>query len=81
MSSLEQSSLEHSTILNCASKLAIALRSDNDIAHYLVREWFISEEVYDEVIAPKSMLSAADKAGMLVTGIRNKVRTNSQYYL
>ncbi len=76
MSLLEQ----HTTILKCASQLETALRSDRDITHYLVRERFISEEVYDDVLDPRLMLSATDKAGMLVTGIRQKVKTNSQYY-
>ncbi len=74
------SSPEHSTILNCASQLETALRSDRDITHHLVKEGFISEGVYDDVLDPKSMLSVTDKAGMLVAGIRQKVKTNSQYY-
>ncbi len=74
------SSLEYCTILKCVSQLETALRSDRDITHYLVREGFISERVYDDVLDPRSMLSAADKAGLLVTGIRQKVKANSQYY-
>ena len=72
---------EHTTILNCASQLENALQSNiREVAHHLVKEGFISEEVYDDVIDPRSMLSAAAKAGMLVTGIRQKVKANSQHY-
>ncbi len=74
---VEMSSLEHTTILKCASQLETSLRSDRDI---LVMERFISERVYDNVLDPRSMFSASDKAGLLVTGIRKKVKTNSQYF-
>ena len=76
----EKSSPEHVTILKCVSQLENVLRSDREITHHLVREGFISEGAYDDVIDPRSMLSAAAKAGMLVTGIRQKVKANSQHY-
>ena len=72
--------LEYSAVLKCASQLETALRSDRDITHYLFKEGFISEGVYEDVLDPRSTLSAADKAGLLVTGIRQKVKINSQYY-
>ncbi len=76
------SSPDHITIslLNSTSKLETALRSDRDITHYLFKEGFISETVHDDVLDPRSMPSAADKAGMLVAGIRKKVKDNFEHY-
>ena len=74
--------MEAQTIVNCAKYLEIAFQGlDRDLVHYLHREGFISQEVYDEVLYPRSMLSQAQKAGQLVTGIRTKVSLSPQHYL
>ncbi len=36
--------------------------------------------VYEDVNNPKSLLSASEKAGLLVTGIKNKVKLNPKNY-
>ena len=60
--------------VNCASQLATALHSDKDIPHHLRANGFLTEEIYDDVINPRSMHSASDKADELVSGIRRRVK-------
>ena len=48
--------------------------------HFLHNEGFITQEVHDDVLNPRSMLSSHQKAGQLVTGIRNKVELSAQSY-
>ncbi len=62
---------EYITLVNCTAKLVIALRSDTAILHYLDKEGFIKPNIYEDVNNPKSMLSASEKAGLLVTGIKD----------
>ena len=75
-----EESKEYSTIVKCRRKLEIALESDRDIAQFLLQQGFITQERYDEVINPKSNLTDADKASMLVTAIRNRVELNPRNY-
>ncbi len=63
----EAESKEYITIVNCTAKLVIALRSDASILHYLDREGFIKPNIYEDVNNPKSLLSASEKAGLLVS--------------
>ncbi len=71
---------EYITLVNCTAKLVIALRSDTSILHYLDREGFIKPNIYEDVNNPKSMLSASEKAGLLVSGIKDKVELNPKNY-
>ena len=48
--------------------------------HFLHREGFITNEVHDEVLKARSMWTDHQKAGELVTGIRNKVEVSAQNY-
>ena len=74
--------MEAQTVVNCAKYLEVAFKGlDRDLVHYLHREGFISQEVYDEVLYPRSMLSLAQKAGQLVTGIRTKVSLSPLHYV
>ncbi len=66
-------SKEYLSIVKCASQLASALHSDKDIPHYLHAEVFLTKEIYDDVINPKSRLSDSEKAIELVSGIRRRV--------
>ena len=75
-----EESKEYSTIVKCRRKLEIALESDRDIAQFLFQQGFITQERYDEIINPKSILTDADKASMLVTAIRNRVELNPRNY-
>ncbi len=71
---------EYNTLVNCTTKLVIALHSDNLILNYLNREGFVKPNNYEEVNNPRSMLSPSEKAGLLVTGIKDKVELNPQNY-
>ena len=71
---------EHSTLVNCSKVLEVALQSDRDVVYFLNSEGFITQEVCDDVLNPRSMLTSAQKAGNLVTGIRNKVSLCPKHY-
>ena len=75
------STKEYLTIVACATKLATALHSDKDIPHHLHAKGFITKDIYDDVINPRCMLSASDRACELVSGIRRTVeRSPTQYH-
>ena len=76
----ESESIESATLVSCTASLELALRSDRNIAHYLFKESFIKQDIYDDVNDPKSRLSTAEKAGVLVTGIKNTVELNPNRY-
>ncbi len=71
---------EYKTILHCTEELKIALESDRDILNFLNREGFIKPNIYEDVNNPDSSLSTSEKAGLLVTGIKNKVKLNPKNY-
>ncbi len=71
---------EYKTILQCTEELEAALESDKAILNFLNREFFIKPSIYEDVNNPKSLLSASEKAGLLVTGIKNKVKLNPNNY-
>lgn len=74
-------SLEYRTVLSAISSLEIALKSVNrDTVHFLLEEGFITHEVHDDVLDPRSILNNDQKAGKLVTGIRNQVELHPQSY-
>lgn len=47
---------------------------------FLCDENFITEEVQDDILNPRSMLSEHQKAGVIVTAIRNRISLSPQYY-
>ncbi len=67
------SSEEYLTLVKCASQFSTALHSDRDIPHYLHANKFLTKDMYDDVMDPKSRLSASEKACELVNGIRRRV--------
>ncbi len=71
---------ENVTIARCTEKLEIALESDKPILNFLDMEGFIKPNIYEDVNNPKSMLSVSEKAGLLVTGIKNKIKLNPKNY-
>ncbi len=73
-------SREYRTVVSCTTQLETALfRSDRAIVHFLHQKGFITQEVHDEVLNPR-LLNEHQKAGELVTGIRNKVKLSAQDY-
>ena len=73
-------SKECATLVKHIKELEIALSSDTDILHFLNKEGFIKDNVYDEVRDPKSTMSPAEKSYKVVNAIRNKVKLNPQSY-
>ena len=72
---------EYRTVVSCTKELETALlRSDRDIIHFLNQEGFITQEVHDDILNPRSMLTDHQKTGELVTRIRNKVELRAQNY-
>ncbi len=52
--------------------LATALHSDGNIPHRWIPE-SVTKEIYDNVIDPRSRLSASEKACDIISGIRRRV--------
>ena len=74
------SSPEYNTLLQCADKLELALYSDRGAAYHFNKKGYISDEVCDNVLDPKSTLSKIEKAGELVSGIKRKTKLDPKYY-
>ncbi len=72
-----ESNAEYSTLAICTDMLEIALTGDRDILHFLEQEGY---NIPDDVSNSKSMLSDQEKAGLVVTAIKDKVSLNSRNY-
>ncbi len=68
---------EFATLVSCTGELERALTGDREILHFLQHEGY---NLSDDVSNPKSLLSAQDKAGLVVAAIRNKVSLSSRNY-
>ena len=71
-------SLEYRTLVNCTKQLELALYKDRDIAHFLHKNGLITQETVNN--DPQFNVSSRQKAGLLVTEIKNKVCLNSENY-
>lgn len=75
-------SLEYTTLEKCASQLETAFTSDiNQITSYLFGENFFSDEIYKEVLDPKSVCSSVDKASRLVLEVLRAVKLEPSSYI
>ena len=78
---LQSASVELKTLRACTGQLETALkREERDLVHFLNVSGFISEDVYDIVLNPLSMLSEVQKAGELVKGIKWRVEQDRASY-
>ncbi len=77
MAESDAESQEYATLVSCTDKLEIALTGDRDILHFLEQEGY---NIPDDVNNPKLMLSAQEKAALVVTAIKNKVSLSSRNY-
>ena len=74
-------SREYKTLNNCIEQLDFGLKSDiTGITHFLYREGFIAEDLYEKILDPTSAFSEADKATKLVFKIRDSVKLDSSKY-
>ena len=79
---MDEESLEYVTLVRCTKQLEIALKDKRDIVHFLECNKFISRDVHEETLDPKSSLNIVDKSGRLVERIKDKIQLNPQnYYL
>ncbi len=69
--------VEYAALVSCTDKLELALKGDKEILHFLEQEGY---NIPDDVSNPKSMLSPQEKAGLVVTAIKDKVSLNSRNY-
>ena len=58
---------ELKAVRRCTSHLETALKGfDRELVHFLKGEGFFTEEVHDDLLNPRSMLTDAQRAGELV---------------
>ena len=53
---------------------------ERGFVHFLAQEGFITDEVSERVLDPQSMLSGEQRAGLLVKGIKRRVKLDSKSY-
>ena len=69
-----EDSVEFKTVKRCTVALETALKGlDRNMVDFLYQNGFITDDVCDQVLSTKTLLSPADKAYELVKGIRNRV--------
>ena len=73
-------SKEYLSLRNCSGSLETALKGDRDVMYYLNKEGFISHDMCEDLLNPRSLLTAAEKAGQLVAKIRDRVKLSAQEY-
>ena len=67
--------------MECTPDLETALIGlERGFIHFLAQEGFISNEVSERVLDPQSMLSGEQRAGLLVKGIKRRVKLDSKSY-
>ena len=76
--------MEYTTLGKCASELGAALESESEIkkiTEFLFGEGCIGDNLYKELLDPKSTYSSAEKATKLVLQVIRKVKIEpSNYY-
>ena len=67
--------------MECTPDLETALSGlERGFIHFLAQKGFITDEVSERVLDPQSMLSGEQRAGLLVTGIKRRVKLDSTSY-
>ena len=73
--------MEFKTVKKCTVALETALKGlDRNMVDILYQNGFITDDVYDQVLNPVTVLSAADKANELAKGIKNRVKLDKWSY-
>ena len=73
-------SLEFLTVRACSGALETALQGDRELVYHLNNEGFITDEACDSLLDAQSMLTAAQKAGQLVSSVRKRIKVCPQDY-
>jgi hypothetical protein len=72
---------ELKTLEKCTPQLETAFKEvERDLVHFLLDECFISSDVHDEVLEPRTLLNKSEKAGKLVKSIKNRVKQDPSSY-
>lgn len=73
---------ELETLENCTSQLETALKLlDRTLVHLLREKGFITDEVRDEILDSRSMLTKTEKAGELVKLMKDKVKIDPSLFI
>ena len=73
-------SKEYLSLRNCSGPLETALKGDRYVVYYLNKEGFVSDDMCDDLLNPRSLLTPAQKAEQLVAKIRDRVKWSAQEY-
>ena len=66
---------ELEAVRKCTPDLETALKvPDRNLVHFLEYEGFFSDDVHDDILNPRSMLTEMERAGELVKWIKNRVK-------
>ena len=72
---------ELETVRKCTSHLETALKVlDRDLVHFLRDEGFVSSDVHDGILYPRSILTEVERAGELVKWIGNRVKQDPKSF-
>ena len=72
---------ELEAVRKCTSHLETALKVlDREFVHFLRDEGFITDNVHDDILTPRSMLTEAERAGELVKWIKNRVKQDPKSF-
>lgn len=71
---------ELQTLVKYTRKLELVFQSDRAVLLHLLQEDVISQNFFDEVDDPKSMLSPAQKAAKIVTELKRLVSLDPEVY-
>ena len=72
---------ELEAVRKCTSHLETALKMlDRELVHFLRDEGFVTDNVHDDILTPRSMLTEAERAGELVKWIKNRVKQDPRSF-
>ena len=74
-------SSELEAVRKCTSHLETALKAlDRELVHFLRDEGFVTDDVHDDLLTPRTMLTEAERAGELVKWIKNRVKQDPRSF-
>ena len=76
-----EDSIEFKTMKRCTKWMETALKGlDRNMVDFLYQNGFITEDDYEEVLNPVTIMRPIDKACNLVKGIKNRVKQDKRSY-
>jgi hypothetical protein len=71
---------EYLTVRDCSEMLEITVKRNREVCYFLHQEGYITKDQLEEYLDPKTLLTPTDKAGNLVTAIKDRVELDPRYY-